>query len=429
MENEYVVIAKMHLWYFGDGCHGGFEAVDCSGNRTVPLTPYLGSTYVSSDPSVIRRQIEWAAEYGVDAFSVEWTTPRGIAGSLEENIDDAFLQAPNLFKIRWCIFYDFVLRLLQTPGLAVDISEGIDFDDPQVYQTFVSDFSHFAQKYFGHPQYLTIDGRPVIYLWASWNYKGNLDAALQEARTAARAYGLDVFIVGDEIRADIFNIAHAALFDANTTATFLIPGTASNWADVGEASVAVNEVFQRWRDQIQGLKVVGRNDLVNFQPAWTPQYDDRLFKERNDLPDPIYVPAQNKAQVVAMAEVARNNARPVGSKGQKFIWLNTWNGWAEATTVEPTAESGPKYPAGNYHFDMLEVVREVFGATTFFAGCMDGDMNSDNRVELSDAVLTLQAIAGFELSMGFCKGSDLGDNGEFGMEEVIYILQKIGELR
>jgi hypothetical protein len=73
----------------------------------------------------------------------------------------------------------------------------------------------------------------------------------------------------------------------------------------------------------------------------------------------------NKDQVVAMAEVARKHAEPVGSQGQQLIWLNTWNNWAETTTIEPTANLGSKYPAGNYQFDMLEVVREVFGSETF----------------------------------------------------------------
>ena len=67
-----------------------------------------------------------------------------------------------------------------------------------------------------------------------------------------------------------------------------------------------------------------------------------------------------------MAMVARKHAQPVGSSGQRFVWLNTWNNWAETTTVEPTANLGPKYPAGNYQFDMLEVVREVFGRETFY---------------------------------------------------------------
>ena len=47
-----------------------------------------------------------------------------------------------------------------------------------------------------------------------------------------------------------------------------------------------------------------------------------------------------------------------------MIWLNTWNNWAETTMVEPTADLDLKYPAGNYQFDIMEGVREVFGAST-----------------------------------------------------------------
>ena len=67
-----------------------------------------------------------------------------------------------------------------------------------------------------------------------------------------------------------------------------------------------------------------------------------------------------------MALVARKHAVPVGSYNMQLVWLNTWNNWAETTTVEPTVDFGPKYPAGNYGFDMLEVVREVFGSETFY---------------------------------------------------------------
>ena len=48
-----------------------------------------------------------------------------------------------------------------------------------------------------------------------------------------------------------------------------------------------------------------------------------------------------------------------------MIWENTWNDWAETTTVEPTVDQGPKYPAGNYGFDFLEVIRDVFGPEVF----------------------------------------------------------------
>ena len=363
VSNDYIVIGQLNFWYYGPGEFGGFENSD--GSRMTPLTPLLGETYRASDPTVVYQQIEWAVEYGVDAFSIEWTTPRGVGccGSMEDTLDDVFLKSPNIHKIRWAIFYDFVLRLDQTPGLDIDVMQNINFDQPDVYDTFVSDFVHFAKKYFSHPQYLTIDGRPVIYIWATNSYVGDLAGAMQEARDRVSELGFDVFIVGDEMRTDFFDPDHVSLFDGSSTFTFLIPGI--DWYslnDVGEATVAVDGAFQWWRDQLVGLRVAGREELVNFQPAWAPQYDERNFVFER----PKYVPATSKDQVFEMAMVARKHAEPVGSSGLRLIWLNTWNNWAETTTVEPTVNIGPKYPAGNYQFDMLEVVREVFGSETYY---------------------------------------------------------------
>jgi hypothetical protein len=362
--NKYIVIAQLNLWYFGTGCYGGFEAFDCGGERNTPFEPALGHTYVSSDPDVIRQQIDWAADYGVDAFSLEWTTPREVSGSLEANIDDAFLKAPNLDRIRWVIFYDLVLRILQTPGLSVDISRGMDFNDPDVYNTFVADFDHFARKYFGESHYLTIDDRPVIYIWGTWNAIGRFPEAFQEARQKAADQGYDVYIVGDIIRGDIFNEELASVYDANTNFTFLIPGLSARLEDVGQAAVAMEGVFEQWRSWIQDLKVAGRQENVNLQPGWAPQYDDRMARNLEGQPG-TYVPAMSRDQVSAIATVARDNTQPAGSLGWRLVWVNTWNCWGESTTIEPTADLGPKYPAGNYQFDMLEIVRNVFGVETF----------------------------------------------------------------
>ena len=359
--NDYIVIAQLNLWYFGSGCYGGFEAFDCSGKRSTPFEPALGHTYTSSNPQVIKQQIDWAADYGVDAFSLEWTTPSGVGGSLEDNIDNAFLKAPNLNRIRWCIYDDFVLRLDQTKDLGVDISKGIDLNNPKVYDTFVSDFGHFAEKYFGQPQYLKIDGRPVITLFADWNYQGNLAGAIKDARAAAAKLGYDVYIVGEEMRADRFDASRVALFDATTSFNFANPGVPDQ-TDMGKEAVVLDKFMKSWISKLQGLKVTGRNDPVGFEPSFGPQEDSRLFAPPSNQ---IYVPALSKDQVTAMATVARDNAEPVGSLGQKLVWVNTWNDWAEATTIEPTADLGPKYPAGNYGFDFLEVIRDVFGPEVF----------------------------------------------------------------
>ncbi|MBI3737830.1 MAG: glycoside hydrolase family 99-like domain-containing protein [Chloroflexi bacterium] len=363
--NEYITIAQLNLWFHGPGCYGGFESFNCSGKRNTGLTPLLGATYDSASADVIRQQIDWAVSYGVDAFSIEWTTPREVSGSIENILDDNFLKSPELTKMRWCIFYDLVLRLQQTPGLKVDWSRGMDFNNPDVYNTFVADFDHFAQKYFSQPQYLKIDGRPVVYVWGTWNAIGNYRGAFQEARQKAAARGYDVYIVGDIIRTDHFYPKLASAYDANTNFVFFTAGTPATSKDVGEAAVKLDGILTSWEGKIADLKVDGRQEVVMLQPGFTPQFDNRLFQQVNGWKDTIYVPALSKDQVTAMAEIVKKHAHPVGSQGWKLIWLNTWNNWPETTTFEPTAAEGPKYPAGNYQFDFLEVIRDVFGPEVF----------------------------------------------------------------
>jgi hypothetical protein len=245
----------------------------------------------------------------------------------------------------------------------VDITRTPNFNQEIVRETFVDDFVHFATKYFHHPQYLEIDGRPVVYIWATHGFRGDIAPAVEEARQRVAELGYDVYIVGDEVCYGCFDPVKASQFDATSTFTFLIPGVDFfGMGDVGEAARYTDIAFSWWRDRIGNLKVAGREENANFQPGWAPQYDERWYIHDN----PLYVPANSKEQVIEMAEVARQHAQPAGENEVKFIWLNTWNNWGETTTVEPTIDQGPKYPAGNYGFDMLEVVEEVFGSETYY---------------------------------------------------------------
>lgn len=363
--NEHIVIAQLNFWFYGRGKYGGFENDD--GSRATPFTPHYQEAYKASDLGWVNQQIEWAVEYGVDAFSIEWTTPRGVGccGSMEDTLDDVFLKSPNIHKIRWVIFYDFVLRMLQTEELNIDSEQILNFDESEVYETFVDDFVHFAIKYFDHPQYLTVDGRPVIYIWATNAFTGNFRSAIAEARQKVSDLGYDVFIVGDEICYGCFNPTHAALFDGSSTFTFLIPGVDQyKLKDVGDAVRSTDTAFTWWRDKLTNLKVIGRNEYVNFQPAWAPQYDESWA---NAISNPRVVLAENKEQVIRMAEVARKYAEPAGNEELKLIWVNTWNCWKEATSIEPTIiVDSPKYPGGNYGFDFLEVIRDIFGVETYY---------------------------------------------------------------
>ncbi|NJL58898.1 MAG: hypothetical protein HC887_03850 [Desulfobacteraceae bacterium] len=57
-----------------------------------------------------------------------------------------------------------------------------------------------------------------------------------------------------------------------------------------------------------------------------------------------------------------------------------------------------------------------------------GDLDCDEDVTLSDAIIALRIIAGIDPPPIFCK-NDVNNDGKIGLEEVIYILQKVAGLR
>jgi YD repeat-containing protein len=61
------------------------------------------------------------------------------------------------------------------------------------------------------------------------------------------------------------------------------------------------------------------------------------------------------------------------------------------------------------------------------------DLNDDESVTLTDAILALKVISGLSpdgiRSQYGASGADIGGNRKIGPEEVIYILQRVSELR
>lgn len=366
--NKVVVVAQHNLWFHRLRNDSAFVAWDGSGRRTSPYEPWIGF-YDMSKRADIERQIALAADNGVDAFSSEWISPLGSPGSLEADLDNAFLKARNLCRIRWAIFYDLNLRM----HWMGDTSGPPNFDDPRVRSTFVKDFVHFATKYFSQPQYLRIDGRPVVEIWATWNFRGsvaNIQSAVQAAREAVRRRGFDVYLVGDEQVFGEVDRARVSTWDATTS--FIPPlmgGTPFAGQDNGTAGLAAaNEFVDRasaaWVSAIEGVNVVGTSTPVNFQPGFSPQYDDTTFRRVNGLEGPTSLLAMSPQEVSALAQTALRHAQPVGSTGRRIIWVGTWNNYPESTQIEAT-RPGSRWPAGNTGTEILDAAEAVFGSEVF----------------------------------------------------------------
>ncbi len=56
-----------------------------------------------------------------------------------------------------------------------------------------------------------------------------------------------------------------------------------------------------------------------------------------------------------------------------------------------------------------------------------GNINGDGKVDLTDAILVLQILTDLEPSSLIDKGADISEDGRIGIEEIIYIIQKVSE--
>ena len=338
-ESPYIVAAHYYAWY------GGSENPHWPDG--VAHRPWIGY-YYSGDPKVARQQIDLAVRYGVNVFAVGWT---GINSPSEKKFRSGLLKAPNLNRIQFCMVYDSLNRLRGERSQPLYF----DFNDPAVRQTFISDMVYLARQYFGNPSYFKIQGRPVLKFYLARRFFGEFPSALEEARRQIRALGWDPYLVGDSLfygRNDLFVISQ---FDAATAYNVNNDELRrSGITTTGKMADAVGPFYWNFLYQLRDVMVPGRGIPVDVQPGVIPQFDARKSRETS-----LALLAQNKAEVVRMFRVARD-VLDAKASAPRVVWITSWNEWHEGTAIEPTETGGPKYPGGNYGYDFLEALSEVF---------------------------------------------------------------------
>ena len=155
-------------------------------------TPLIG-TYKSSDPTVISKHIDWATGYGVNLFLVSWSGyEEGDLKFFDENLQLMFnLEISKDIYI--AILYESVGRLISRPAPVY-----ISFNDEENVDILTNDLEYLAKTYFSKENYLHMEGRPVIYLYGSKGYTGDLESALRKIRNAIiNEHGTDLFMISD----------------------------------------------------------------------------------------------------------------------------------------------------------------------------------------------------------------------------------------
>ena len=305
--------AMARLWgaYYYPGHAGDFHGRQYLRERLVPPQAPELSEYDDRDERVIGQHLAWSRHAGLGLWVTSWWGP----GSREdETTRTAILTHPELGDFRIAVLYE-------TTGRTRDFTD---------YTAVRPDVAYLARTYFDHPNYLRIEGRPVlfVYLTRVLAQRGQLEAVVTNMREAAAAEGHEVFIVGDHVFGSAPGVAgQMALLDGVTGydvyGSMAVKGYASH--------SQVNSYFARqarWRALAEGAGVA-------FVPGVTPGFNDTAVRAGHaPLSRQLGPEAEFGSLFRAMLEGAVAQADP---RAGGMVLVTSWNEWHEDTQIEPVA--------------------------------------------------------------------------------------------
>lgn len=315
-DSPLLIGAYYYPWYGSDGRHWreGYRG-----------TPKLGE-YDSTDAAVIDQHIAWATEYGLDFFAVSWW---GRDGYEDLTARGSLLRALEDRPLRFAILYE-------APGL-LGLHDGKIEMDSRAIERLSEDWAYLAVTYFNHPNYLTIDGRPVLFVYLTRAFKGSVDEALTRARAAVVSeIGQEPFLIGDEIYWHTPSPRRILPYDGITAYNMhtSVAGIATGFEE------KVRAQYELWARTAE-------REGVAFVPGVIPGFDDLAVRPEAAHPVIPRSPELFAAQLQDALRLASGRAR--------VVMITSWNEWHEDTSIEPSEAFG---------FDYLRVLREHITAET-----------------------------------------------------------------
>ncbi len=325
-----VLFAYYYIWF----SHNSWR-------RAKTDLPLIGG-YDSSDPTVIRHQIQQAKSAGISGFIVSWKdTP----------LNDSRL------KLLMSVAAQERFKLAM-------IYQGLDFQrKPLPVSTVAHDFVMFRDKYASSPVFFRVDGKPLTIWSGTWDFTY---AQVAQVTSAVRP---DMLVLSTE--------KDLAGFDRLAGIT---DGDAYYWSSVNPAA---DSGYQAKLDQMsQAIHAKGEYWIAPFAPG----FDARLLGGQRDV-------TRDNGQTLRTEYATAAKSRP------DMLGLISWNEFSENTYVEPSRNYG--YQA----LDVLRQLRSGASGKASGSGAPGSDAPPaaaranlspwPNVLLLSGFALALMAAAGF----------------------------------
>jgi hypothetical protein len=324
----------------------------------IPMWGYLDE----SAPRAMERKIDAAADHGINVFIFDWYWYEN-QPFLEDALTRGFLRAKNNDQIRFFIMWanhdaTTLWDLERSHRLEVIWPGSVD------RPAFDRATTRLIERFFGHPSYYKIEGRPVLSIYDIGTLLRGL-GGLKASRNAIDS-------LRAKVRAAGFPDLHlqAILWGAIPRSPSMVPGNRSQTQDNTIRALGIDSLtnyqwchyvrphgqYKDWAEQaVSAWDSWAKEFSVPFYPhvsvGWDTNPRFKYFKE--DLVTGGGPELFGEYLQRAMGFVDSHRLSP------PLITVNSWNEWSEGSYLEPDTVYGMRY---------LEAVRDAIGHRTVDEG-------------------------------------------------------------
>jgi hypothetical protein len=337
-----------------------------------PKVPSWGY-FNEADPAWAAKEIDAAADNGIDVFIYDWYWYEPFGQYLQEGLEKGFLKAPNSQRLKFALMWANHNWANIHPTPYTNFQEKLT-DGKVSAATWNTITDYIIEHYFKQPNYWKIDGKPYFSIFETTNFIASF-GSLEKAGVAMQMFEekvkkagfpgihfncIDQGLTDNSVQHALHNKATAGdAFKALKTASltsynFLyaydlskagwptasyqkaIDANASYWPVIGNKYPGIEyypNVTMGW-DVTPRLVQSDKFDTFKGYP-WTPVFNG------DNTPE-----AFQSALVKAKAFVDAKKYK------HKIVILNAWNEWTEGSYLLPEERTGTKY---------LEAIKNVFG--------------------------------------------------------------------
>ncbi len=305
--------------------------------------------YNSRNEKVINQQIDWARATGIDFFAVCWADSESWD---DITLRDYYLKNLKSQDLKFCLHYDGIRALNRYGGFysypSYDLDESYTPTKTKG-EKLLEDFEYFAKTYFHLPQYLKIEGKPVVILYNASAFRNvekyfkRLPATFLIADVVCwpglRISKKNLAFFWQNPPKDFARVVYRAirrLFLKSYEKDFSLSKYFSAITGYNLYSISRLENFLTNVDSLyQKFWKYARSNNLYFIPNVMPGYDDRNLM---GLDRPV-LKRENGKFYQDFFKIAKKYLDPK----LPLVMLTTFNEWHEGTEIEPSEEYGSQY--------------------------------------------------------------------------------------